>query len=814
QMRLHPWLDYFQPQAGTGSGVYKSTDGGLRWSRLEGTGLPGGQIGRIGLGVARGSGGRIVYATVATSEAPLSAATAAPGKSGLYRSADAGATWALVNGDGSLASSYFGRLAVDPDDSNTVYVMGRSIKKSTDGGRTFSMFTGSPGGDDYHDLWISPSAPTHMIAASDQGAAVTVNSGATWSSWYNQPTGQFYHLGVDDRFPYHIYSGQQDNGTVELVSRGPYGVIDERDWHPVGGDERDDMLPKPGDPNVVIGSGLGGHTSRFDEVTRQSAEISPWPVPSYGARPNTVKYRYTWITPLAYSPVAPHALYMGSQYLFRTLDDGNHWTTVSPDLSAKRPDARTCDEPNPSLAAARDCGFGVIFSIDPSPRSRGLIWIGTDDGLIRVTHDGGGHWQNVTPPGLPPWARVDDVEPSALDTDVAYAAVDLHRLDRFEPLAFKTVDGGKTWTVIVGGLPADEYVTVVRADPVKRGLLYAGTNRGVYVSFDDGARWQPLGANLPTTWVRDLLVHDGDLIAATQGRGIWTLDDIAPLRDASEVHADEPARLFTPAPAVRMREDENRDTPWPPATPVSPNPPTGAVVDYWLGREAGPVTLTFTDAAGHAVRRISSADQPEQLPADAYFDPRWIGSAPHLSTEAGMHRYVWDLRYSRPKALSYEYSIAAIWGVGTPLEPRGPFVLPGPYRVTLSVGGKTYTAPLVVRLDPRVHVTSGALAAQLAVARAVDSTLERAVAAHEAIARALADTARLPAGLADSLRALDDGRDGVRAVARALAGLATAVESADAAPAAGDRAVLDAYSATLGALLGRWRRLGARPPRS
>ena len=789
-------------------GIYRSDDGGLHWRRLAG-GLPTGAVGRIGLGVVRGSAGRIVYATIAVEGSPMTDAKVAPGKAGIYRSADGGATWELMNADPSLSSSYFGRLTVAPGDSNTIYVMGRGIQKSTDGGKRFEVTAGSPGGDDYHHLWINPTDPTHMITSVDQGASVTLNGGATWSSWYNQPTGQFYHLAVDDQFPYHIYSGQQDNGTVRLASRGPYGAVEERDWHPVGGDERDDMIPKPGQPNLVFGTGLGGHMSRFEEETRQSAEVSPWPVRSYGARPGTTKYRYTWITPLAFSPLAPHPLYMGSQVLFRSLDDGNHWQTVSPDLSGKHAGAAHCD--NPGVSDASACGFGVIYSIGPSPRVKGLIWVGTDDGLIQVTHDGGAHWKNVTPPGLPSWGAVTDVDPSALDTNVAYAAVDLHRVDRHEPLAFKTADGGKTWTRISEGLPPGEFTAVIRADPVKRGLLYAGTNRGVYVSFDDGANWQPLSLNLPTTWVRDLLVHDGDLIAATQGRGIWILDDVAPLREMSASLATRPVHLFTPAVAIRLRENENRDTPPPPTTPVGENPPTGAVVDYWLEDAASrPVTLVFRDGAGRVVRQFSSDDPPDSLPAEfRYFQKEWLGRPQHLDTTPGLHRFVWDLRLPRPQALAYEYSIAAIWQVGTPLEPRGPLVLPGRYTVTLTVGGKEYAAPLVVRLDPRVHVSQAALRAQLAFVQAMDSALDAAVAAHQAVARALERKDALEPGMADSLRTLDSVRPGISSTAGTLASLITTVQGADGAPTQGDRAAFAECRRELDQVLARWRRVQA-----
>ncbi len=802
QMRMHPWLDYFQPQSGPGSGIWKSSDGGAHWTRLDGGGLPGGSVGRIGLGVARGSGGRIVYATIAMDENTMAGPAAPRGKAGIYRSGDGGQTWSLMNDDGALASSYFGRLTVSPADSNTIYVMGQSIRVSTDGGRRFEVLKGSPGGDDYHALWIDPADPSHMIAGADQGAAVTLNGGRSWSSWYNQPTGQLYHLGVDDRFPYHIYSGQQDNGSVEVASRGPYGVIDERDWHPVGGDERDDMVPKPGDPDLVFGSGLGGHTSRFVETTRQSAEISPWPVSSYGARPTDVKYRYTWITPLAFSPVAPHPMYLGAQFLFRSLDDGNHWAAISPDLSGKRAGATGCGDPAPD--AARDCGFGVIYAIGPSPVARGLLWIGTDDGLVRVTHDGGVHWRNVTPPGVPAWGRIDDVDPSALDSNTAYAAVDLHRLDRMEPMAFRTHDGGKSWTRIDRGLPTDEYVAVVRADPVRRGLLFAGTNRGVYVSFDDGDDWQPLRLNFPTTWVRDLLIHDGDLIAATQGRGIWILDDIEPLRELSPAAVSAPAHLFRPAAAIRLRENENRDTPWPPSTPVAQNPPTGVVVDYWLRDSiAGPVTLTFRDSTGTVVRRFSSDDAAESLPADRYFQAGWLGSPPRVTSGAGAHRFVWDLRAPRPAALLYQYSIAAIWQVATPLEPRGPLVLPGRYTVTLTAGRDSETAAFTVRMDPRVHVTPTALAAQWSLLHTMGAVLDSAVALHRELA---ADASAAAPGKvpADSLRAIDAA---VSDAAGTLASLITAVGGADAAPTAGDVAAFSAYRAAADSAWRRWRRV-------
>ncbi|MFI5370379.1 MAG: WD40/YVTN/BNR-like repeat-containing protein [Candidatus Eisenbacteria bacterium] len=807
QMRMHPWLDYFQPQAGPGSGIWRSTDAGAHWTRLV-TGLPAGDLGRIGLAAARGQGGRIVYASIASGESRRSRDSTATGRSGLYRTDDGGNHWRLVNPDPSLASSYFGRVTVAPDDAERVYVMGQSIRRSLDGGRHFEVLRGSPGGDDYHFLWIDPIDPTAMIAASDQGAVVSLNGGATWSSWYNQPTGQFYHLAADDRFPYHVYSGQQDNGTVEIASRGPYGVIEERDWHPVGGDEREYMVPKPGDPAVVFGSGLGGSVTRFDAVTRQTADVSPSPEDHYGERPTAVRDRYGWIVPLAISPLPPHPMYLGAQKLFRSIDDGDHWSVVSPDLSGALPGAGPCE--NPTLDAARACGFGVISTIAPSPRVAARIWVGTDDGKIRLTVDGGRTWRDVTPPDVPPWGLVQTIDASPHDANVAYAAVDLHRIDRHEPLLLRTTDSGHDWQVITRGIPTDEFTSVVRADPVRAGLLYAGTDRAVYVSSDDGGSWRRLASGLPTTWMRDLLPHGDDLVVATQGRGIWVLDDLEPVREGETDTGHESLHLFQPLPAVRLRASENRDTPLPPETPLGDNPPTGAIIDYRLPAPArDPVTLTITGPSGVLVRRFSSADPPESLAAETYFDRRWVAPASALSAEPGMHRFVWDLRHPRPPAPRYHYSISAVWRDGTPVEPMGPFVVPGRYQVTLAVGATRLSRTLEVRPDPRLHVGAGALDQQLALAQAIDSTLARTVSAHAEVARARTASAKtLAAATIDSLAAIADGDGtGLASLAGALATLVTAVQSADAAPTQGQRDLHRECMARLDGLLERWRRI-------
>ena len=803
QMQAHPWLDYFMPQTGPGSGIFKSTDGGEHWTRLTGHGLPSGEYGRIGLGVAPGSKGQIVYATIITSG----------GANGLYRSNDGGATWEYVNKDPGLANSYFSRVTVDPTNPNTVYVMDRSIHKSVDGGKSFIMFKGSPGGDDYHFLWINPQNTQYMVAAVDQGCCVTVDGGKTWSSWYNQPTGQFYHIAVDNQFPYRIYGGQQDNGTVGISSRGPDGVISIRDWHPVGGDERDYEVPKPGDPNLVFGSGLGGNFTRFNNTTRQVQEISPWPLMTYGARESTVQYRYTWITPLVFSHVGDHAMYVANQYLWRSTDDGNHWKRVSPDLTGEIPGSP--DSFNPGRLEAKKVGYGVIFTIAPSPRSARILWVGTDDGLVQLTTDGGAHWKNVTPEGLPLWGRVDAIDPSYFSDGAAYVAVNTQRLGYIKPLIYKTTDFGKTWQTITNGLPSDEFTNSVRCDPVKKGLLFAATNRSVYVSFNDGADWHPLTLNFPTVCVNDILVHDNDLVAGTQGRGIWVLDDIEPLREISSNLPSEAVHFFRPSVAIRVRADENKDTPWPPETALGQNPPTGAIFDYWLKDDAsGPVTLTVRDSEGKIVNEYVSDAKQEELPSHRYFQAEWVKPPQELSASAGSHRFVWDLRYPRPKALRYHYSISAVWpaggtndvDAGTPLDPRGPLVLPGRYTATLQVNGKTYTRQFTVQEDPRVHVGMIALRKQLVVAKLIDNALNRAVSAHNEIGKVLSEKKNQLSP--SDVKLLEDlqakGKPSFASVAGDLAGDATEVQGSDEAPTQGELDVYAHLHKQLDELLSKW----------
>jgi photosystem II stability/assembly factor-like uncharacterized protein len=817
QVRYYPWLSYFTPNVGPGSGIFKSADGGKTWTRLSGHGLPAEAMGRIGLAVAPGSRGMRVYASIHT---------VGPGV-GLYRSDDGGATWQRTNADPALTGDYTASVTVDPKNPDTLYVMGQSIRRSTDGGKSFQFFRGAPGGDDYHFLWIDPERPERMVVGSDQGTVVTVNDGASWSSWYNQPTGQFYHAATDDRFPYWIYSGQQDSGTVAVASRSDYGQLTFRDWHPVGGDERDYDLPFPGDPDVVYGSGLGGRLSRWDAKTGQVQNVAPWPVSSYGQRATGVRYRSTWITPIAISPLPPHAIYLGAQVLFRSDDGGASWRTVSPDLSGATPGSPgtpDCATGDVLLSRARACGFGTISTIAPSPLVRDQIWIGTDDGLIRLTRDGGKSWQNVTPPGLAEWSRLAQIDASATSAGTAYAAVDRHRLDDFRPYAFVTHDFGKTWRAATAGLPDDAWVGVVRQDPKREGLLFAGTSRGAFVSFDDGAAWQPLQLNLPTTGINDLTIHGDDLVAATEGRSIWVLDGYSPLRHLGSAAAPAGATLFPPAAAYRVSNNQNRDTPLPLDEPRALNPPAGAVLDYLLpAAPHGAVTLEILDAKGEVVRRFASDDAAKRPEAGQYFAEDWLQPPSALPARAGHNRFAWDLRGPRPLALDYEYSIAAVPGADTPELPQGLFVLPGTYQVRLTVDGLASTQPLTVAMDPRVKTPLAELTAQHEMYVAVSRSLARVTAAQEReqeIAdrlKALGADPKAPAAVREAAqRAADDlarfqgrrgGEDSLAAVAGVLTPLATDLEAVDRAPTGPQREVFDIYGKRLESSLAHWQAL-------
>jgi photosystem II stability/assembly factor-like uncharacterized protein len=769
QARRHPWMDYFQPNEGPGSGIYKSTDGGRTWAPAGIAGLPPGPKGRITLAVASSTAARRVWAGVAASE----------GK-GVYRSDDGGTSWTLVDGDGSLVSDYTSGLTADPKDPDVLWAVGRSLQRSGDGGKSFTVVKGSPGGDDYHHLWIDPRDARRMIVSADQGAAVSLNGGTTWSSWYNQPTGQFYRLAADSRFPYRIYSGQQDNGTVAIASRSDYGQLTYRDWSPVGGDERDGDVPDPANPDVVYGAGLGGRLSKWDARTGQVQNVSPWPVVSYGARPTTVRYRYSWITPLAISPRPPHPIYQGAQVLFRSVDGGRNWETNSPDLTGTGAGegSNDCDGDVP-VEKATACGFGVIFAIAPSPAVDGAVWVGTDNGRVQLTRDDGKTWSDVTPPSMADWTKVNTIDAAPADLDTAYVAGDRHRLDDRRPLAFRTHDAGRTWTEIGHGLPDGAWVGSLRQDPKRAGLLYAGTYVGVFVSFDDGDSWQSLRLNFPAAVITDLLVHDDDLIAATQGRALWSLDGLAPLRHAPEAAAGSGPFLVPPPAAVRLRANNNKDTPLPPDEPRASNPPVGAVIDYVLdGQPKGPLAIEIADAGGRALRRFASDETPERRPAEVYFAGIWGGVPAPPTAHPGHNRFVWNLRLSPPRVLEGEYSIAAVPGTPTPVNPAGAFVLPGRYEVRLTVDGVTRRQPLEIVNDPRIETSSEDLAALLSLQAEVEAALARSADLAEEVGKAK----ERPAGLAEN--------ETPRAIHGALTSLATDLEGADAAPTGPQRQLL------------------------
>jgi photosystem II stability/assembly factor-like uncharacterized protein len=805
QGRNYPWLSYFKPMVGPGSAIYKSTDGGRTWKKLGGNGWPAEELGRIGL--AAGQHGR-VYALVDAAAAERRG----PSAGGLYRSDDSGATWTRVNDTPGLASSYANRITVDPANPDVVYVTGQSLRRSEDGGKTLHFFKGAPGGDDYHYLWINPKNPQLMITAADQGTVVSLNGGKSWSGWYNQPTGQFYHVEADDRFPYWIYSGQQDSGTAGAATRSDYGSLTFRDWHPVGGEERGWDVPDPADPLIVYGTGLGGTITRYDGRTGEVRNISPSVESNYGRRPVPGADRWSWAFPLAVARKAPYTMYTGSQYLLRSADRGVTWEKASPDLTGAVADAKDCAG-EVTLENARPCGFGTIWTIEISPRDPAEIWVGTDDGLVQVTRDGGKTWKDVTPHGLQPWTKIASVDASAIEAGAAYVAVDAHRLDEFSPRLYRTHDYGATWTEISAGLPAGRFTTVLRADPVQRGLLYAGTDSGVYVSFDDGGAWQPLSLNLPTAWVGDLAVHGNDLVVATQGRALWVLDDVSPLRQLARDSAVAPARLFAPADAIRLRANESRDTPLPPEVPIAHNPPAGAVIDYVLGAaDRGPVILEILDARGSVMRGYKSDAPPEKVEARRYFTENWIRPPEVPGTSAGHHRFVWDLRYARPEAAEYDYTIAGVDGEETPIEPRGPLAVPGRYTVRLTAGGQRLEQPLTVRPDPRISVAESVyadkLAMQLRIVAAMSSSFQT-LQAVRAYRKAHPSPTPTPgqgphAGPRDPVTALEG--DLARSN-RTLSAILNQLDAADAPPTATQAATLNETLAAIEAQQKRWKEL-------
>jgi photosystem II stability/assembly factor-like uncharacterized protein len=705
QTRRPPW-NVYPPSYGPGSGLYKSTDGGDTWRPLTGHGLPSEKLGRIGVAVAPTAPDR-VYLIVDAKEG------------GVYRSDDAGENWQRTDPEPRLWQRgwYFGGINVDPRNPEVVYVCNTSFYRSTNGGKSFDIIKGAPGGDDYQHLWIDPDNPDRMILSSDQGVVVSVDGANTWTSWYNQPTAQFYHVVTDSRFPYWVCGAQQDSGSACTLSRGHSGAITFRDWRPVGaGGESGYIATDPLDPNILYGGSFGSDVAKYNLATGEGQDIAP-------SLTHPGSYRRTWTLPLVISPRDPHELYYSNQILFRTKDGGQTWQVLSPDLTREDPgvppnlDASAAGNIDPGIGKRR----GVIYSISPSPLVAGEIWVGTDDGLIQVTRDDGKTWQNVTPSGLTPWSKVGLLEASRYDRNTVYAAIDRHRLDDFRPHIERTHDGGNTWKEVVSGIPEGSFVNAVREDPVRQGLLYAGTETGVFVSFNDGDEWQPLQLNLPDCSVRDLVIHDDDLVIATHGRSFWILDDVTPLRQISAQVASAEAVLFRPETAYRVRASSFEGTPMPVDTAQAENPPEGAVIDYYLkSAPSGDITLEVWDAAGKLVRRYSSSDKPPQIdPKRVDFPTSWIHFPKPLSVEPGMHRFVWDLHYQGPPG-----SNPPVFRGG-----GGPWALPGEYTVKLMVNGQSYTQQLPVKMDPRVTTPLSDLALQFKTAMQINAAQAQVAAA-------------------------------------------------------------------------------------
>jgi photosystem II stability/assembly factor-like uncharacterized protein len=773
-VRSGPWEDN-NVFNGTAGGLFKSTDRGDHWRRLS-TGLPD-NLSQIEVAVAPSLPGRL-YATIATNGESKYSSSAALG---VYRSNDAGETWYRVTTDPRPALRIGGGdlpiIKVDPHDADVLYSATLVTQKSTDGGVHWKSLRGSPGGDDYQNLWISPDDSRRIALVADQGGIITVNGGETWSSWLNQPTAQLYHVGIIDTFPYRICSGQQESGSVCIANRGNDGEVTLREWHPVGVIEYGYAVPDPLDPDVVYGSGRNVVT-RTHLSTGQVQDISP--IPLKGA-----EVRVDRTEPLFFSPQDAHRMYYAANRLYESTDGGAHWQVASPDLTREAPGVP------PSVGALRTAKAGTqrgaIYAASPSPIQDGLIWAGTDDGLIWVTHDAGKNWQNVTPPALTPWSKVTQIEASHFDPQAAYASVSRFRIDDLEPYIYRTRDGGRTWTAVTAGLPPDAPVNTVREDPVRRGLLFAGTEKNVWLSLDDGDHWSSLQLNLPHTSMRDLVIHGQDLILATHGRSFWVLDDISPLRQFSQAWSSSAATLLEPSTAIRVKRSTGSDTPLQPDEPAGRNPPDGAVIDYYLAHDANqPVSIEILDSSGAVAARVSStdpaaftADQLERELIPAY----WIRMNQPLATGAGMHRWVWDLHYEAPRSMQRGFPISAVPG-DTPQEPAGPAANPGSYRVRLQVGKQQRETGLVVAADPRVTTPAADLSAQFALARRLAAGLDGSTGALREAQSLRAQLAALtpPPALAGPVKTLDEHI--ARIVEGATAG-ATAAAGSGGAPKRG-----------------------------
>ncbi len=699
QARRQPW---FFSSGGPGSGLYRSEDNGVTWKHLEGNGLPDGILGKIGIAVSGADSNR-VYAIIEAKEG------------GLYRSDDAGQHWTRVNDDGRFRQRawYFSKVYADPKSADTVYLLNTGLFRSVDGGKTFNLLPARHG--DHHGLWIDPQNPDRIANVSDGGASISTDGGKTWTTQNNQPTAQFYHIAVDNAFPYHIYGAQQDNSNVGIASRTDWGAIGPADWFVAGGGECGFVVPDQRDWHIIY-SNNEGYITRYDKNKKEVQDVSVWPLDNSGHGAADLVHRFQWVSPLLLSPHNPDVLYTAAECVFKSADHGQTWTQISGDLtrndrSKQQPSGGPLTNDITSVEY-----YDTVFALAESPLKKGMVWAGTDDGLVQVTIDDGQHWSNVTPK-IPEWSTVDFIEPSPHDGDAAYVAVDRHKLDDFKPYIFKTADLGKTWSPLVRGIPDGAYVHAVREDPKRKGLLYAGTELGVFISFDDGAHWQPLQLNLPASPIHDLVVKDDDLVVATHGRSFWVLDDLTPLRQASAPATQADVILYQPQTALRLHYPEEFDK----RQPVGDNPPPGAIIDYYF--KTAPkeeVSLDILDTSGKVVRHLSSKEKKEgEQP------PEWPDRVERVKTipaNEGMNRFAWDLRYDDP------IQIPGAFYSGT--GPKGPLVLPGDYQVKLTVGGKSQTAPLHLAIDPRTKGSEAALQKQFTLSMQVNDRISQL---HQAV---------------------------------------------------------------------------------
>jgi photosystem II stability/assembly factor-like uncharacterized protein len=675
---------------GPGSGLYRSGDGGVTWKEMKAHGLPEGVLlGRIGLATSAEAPER-VYALIEAEKE----------KGGVYVSNDAGDSWQLVTGDHRFLQRafYYTHIFADPRNADTIYILNVNFHRSTDGGKTWATLR-PPHGDN-HALWISPENSNRMITGDDGGAAISEDAGQTWTAEDNQPTAQFYHVAADNQFRYYLYGAQQDNSTMAIASSTNHGTIGRQDWYPVGGGESGYIAPDPNDAGVVYAGGNYGIITKWSKDTEEEELITPAPVIMDGSGAADQKYRFQWTAPILISAFDPNTMYIAAQVLFKTTNHGQSWTVISPDLT--RNDKTKQQVPGgPITHDSTSVEFyDTIFTVAESPKQRDLIWAGSDDGLVHITRDGGKNWEDVTPKGLPEWSKISLIEASPFDAGTAYIAVDRHMLDDLQPYAYKTTDFGKTWTEIINGIPVAAFVHAVREDPKRKGLLYAGTEAGVFVSFDDGTKWQSLKLNLPVVPVHDLIVKGDDLAIATHGRSFWVLDDLASLRELGADTLGADVHLFTPAPAYRTHARGGFGGRGGGA--VGTNPPSGVIVDYALKVEPkDDVAMEILDAKGQVIRKYSSK---ENKPGGG--EPAGPPE-PVLPKKAGLNRFVWDMRYAAPHEIP-----GAVYDNG---RPSGILVMPGKYQVRLTVAGKASTAPIEIMTDPRVKISAADLEKQFAL---------------------------------------------------------------------------------------------------